>query len=167
MPSFTDKAGHVWRLDLNITTIKRVKSLTGVDLLSDDYAETLVELGRDVIKLVDVLFAIAQPQTEAAGITGEQFGEGLAGDIINDATDAFINALIEFFPSEKKRRAFRAIWDKTQTAIDAGERELIAVIESEQMANMNRATVEKMKAELWEIVGGSTSGAKSSSSPEN
>ena len=161
MPSFTDKAGQVWRLDLNITTIKRVKSLTDVDLLSDDYADTLVDLGRDVVKLVDVLFAIVKPQTESAGITDEQFGEGLAGDVINDATDAFIGALIEFFPSEKKRRAFRVIWEKTQKAIDAGEQELITVIESEQMEQMNQATVDKMKEQLWDIVGGSVSGAKS------
>jgi len=167
MPSFTDNQGRAWRLDLNITAIKRVKSLTDVDLLGDDYADTLVELGQDIVKLVDVLYAIAKPQADALEITDESFGEGLFGDSINDATNAFITSLVEFFPSEKKRRAFRAIWQKTQIAIETGETELIKVIESEEMARMQTATIDKMKSDLWQIVGGSTSGGKSTSSPES
>jgi len=160
MPSFTDNQGRAWRLDLNITAIKRVKSLTEVDLLDDAYGDTLVELGQDVIKLVDCLYAIVKPQADALSVTDEDFGEALAGDVINDATNSFIASLVEFFPSEKKRQAFRAIWEKTQEAVETGEEELIKVIESEEMAKMNQATVDRMKAELWQVVGGSTSGEK-------
>ena len=164
MASFTDKSGKAWRLDLTVATIKRVRSLTDVDLLDDNYGEVLVDLGRDVIKLVDVLFAIVQPQATEADITDEQFGEALFGDAIDKATEAFIDSVIEFFPSEKKRQALRVMWSNVRSAINEGEAELLKVVESEEMTRANEATVEKMKAELWTVVG-SMSGGKSTSSP--
>ena len=60
-------------------------------------------LSSDVLLLVDVLYAAVQPQAERQNISDEQFGEGLAGDVISDATTALLEALVAFFPEPRRR----------------------------------------------------------------
>ena len=61
--------------------------------------------------LGDVLFAICKPQADQQQITDEAFGEGLAGNSIDDATGALLEALISYFP-ESRRRLLRKAAEK-------------------------------------------------------
>jgi hypothetical protein len=58
-----------------------------------------------------VLYAICKPQADKQQITDEAFGEGLAGNSIDDATGALLEALINYFP-ESRRRLLRKAAEK-------------------------------------------------------
>jgi hypothetical protein len=116
MKSFKDTKGRTWLLTITVAAVKRAKSLTGVDLytLPDDGLKPLAELMRDVVKLVDVLFVLARDPNGGPPTSDEDFAEGLAGDALGDASDAFVEALIDFFPRAGARKALTAVQSKAQ-----------------------------------------------------
>ncbi len=111
MPKFTDAEGRSWTISVNVNKIKRVREeCDGLDLLA--VADSVVEkLTSDPVMLCDVLFVLCEKQAESAGVTSEQFGEALAGDAIEQATAAFVEGLIDFFPLHR-RAAFRKAVEK-------------------------------------------------------
>lgn len=115
MKSFTDTAGRSWTIAINVDAIKRVRSLTQVDLLSVVEGTLIDQLGRDPILLVDVIYAACKPQADQQSVTAEQFGQAMAGDAIDGATQALLTELVDFFP--KARRApLAAVLGKSQAA---------------------------------------------------
>ncbi|XZE55910.1 hypothetical protein SH139x_001959 [Planctomycetaceae bacterium SH139] len=103
MQKFVDHSGRIWVVQIDVATIKRVRSVTGVDLLSIVEGELIEQLSRDPVLLCDVLYAVCQPQALAADVSEETFGEGLAGDAIAEATVALLEALVAFFPEPRRR----------------------------------------------------------------
>jgi hypothetical protein len=95
--SFKDTEGRTWSLDLTIGSIKRVKSITDIDLLNITDGSTLVELSRNPLQLVDLIWAIIQPQAVALSVTDEQFGSAMGGMALRDASDAFLLSITSFF----------------------------------------------------------------------
>ena len=103
MRNFIDSSGRVWVVDVSVTTIKRVRTLTGVNLLDVIQGELIEQLSSDPILLADCLYAVCQPQAVREGVSDEAFGQSLAGDVIDRATTALLEGLIEFFPEPKRR----------------------------------------------------------------
>ena len=103
MRNFIDSSGRVWVVDVSVTTIKRVRTLTGVNLLEVIQGELIEQLSSDPILLADCLYAVCQPQAVREGVSDEAFGQALAGDVIDRATTALLEGLIEFFPEPKRR----------------------------------------------------------------
>lgn len=112
MPSFKDRAGRSWLVELDVSTVRRVRQKTedGIDLLAvfDNDGELLNRLYSDPILLAEVLWAICQPQIDDKQITDEEFGRGLAGEAIADATTALLEALADFFPGPKRTALLKA-----------------------------------------------------------
>ena len=92
MKTFTDTAGRTWTVCVNVNAIKRVRSLLDVNLLEvlDDGCKLLAQLHDDPILLVDVLYALCQPQAEAQGVTDIQFGQAMSGDALLQANRALL-----------------------------------------------------------------------------
>lgn len=114
MRVFKDKTGRRWELDVNPASIKRVRDLLGVDLyqtLNDE--KILLRLRSDIEFLINVLYAFCSKQAKELNLTDEQFGEIFNGQAIDDATTAFTDELIDFFPSAP-RRLLRAATDQMQ-----------------------------------------------------
>ena len=111
MQKFIDRAGRVWIVDIDNTTLRRVKTLTGVQLLDAIDGDLVTRLSTDPLLLGDVLFAICKPQADQQQIGDEAFGEGLAGNTIDDATGALMEALVAYFP-ESRRRLLRKAAEK-------------------------------------------------------
>lgn len=99
---FNDNAGRAWSLEVTVATIRRVKTLLGVNLLESVSGDLMDRMAADPALLADVVFAVVQPQAEKLGVTDAQFGEGLAGDAVSGASDALIGALVDFFPAAKR-----------------------------------------------------------------
>jgi hypothetical protein len=101
MHTFKDREGLEWAVDVNVTSVKRVKSLAGVDLLgiAEAGGDLIRRLATDPVALVDVLYAVCKPQADERGVTDEQFGRGMAGDSIERAATALMEDLADFFPS--------------------------------------------------------------------
>lgn len=105
MAAFKDNAGRAWELRITPAGIRRTKTLVDVNLgtLLANQMQPLSELVSDPIALIDVVYCLCKPQADAIGVTDEQFGEGLVGDGLEAAVDAFLEALSDFFPSRQGR----------------------------------------------------------------
>ena len=110
MHTFTDNTGSVWTLSVNVSAIKRVRALCGVDLTSitdisgGDVTESLLhKLSVDPVLLVDVLYALCKSEADARKISDEQFGSAVFGDVIVSATDALLEEMVDFFPGSKRK----------------------------------------------------------------
>jgi hypothetical protein len=107
--TFIDNAGRTWALQINVSAVKRVRGLVGIDLykLIDDGLEPLAKLVSDPVDLADVLYCLVRDEADAKQISDEEFGRALAGDAITAAADAFVEELIDFFPEARARAALR------------------------------------------------------------
>lgn len=103
MRNFIDSSGRVWVVDINVATVKRVKTLAQVNLLEVVQGELIERLSTDPVLLADVLYAVCQPQALREQVSDEAFGQALAGDVIDRATTALLEGLIEFFPEPRRR----------------------------------------------------------------
>lgn len=114
MSKFKDNEGRQWEVAVNVTAVKRCRSLLGVDLpaLVDDGFQGLAALMADTTKLMDVVYVLCKSQADARGLTDETFGEAIAGDVIGAAGDAFKEAFADFFSDPKVREALRKVFAK-------------------------------------------------------
>ena len=110
MRQFTDTKERVWEVELNVRQMKRVRDILGIDLVNVIQAgkdgavatDTLDRVANDPILLVDILWVLCEGQAKAAGVTDDDFGSSLAGDSIADATRAFLDELVDFFPGARR-----------------------------------------------------------------
>lgn len=126
---FKDSLGRQWTVSIKVSSAKRVQDECGINLLRllDD-PQSLDELANNPLTLVDCIYAIVRPQVEDAGLSFDQFCDGLDGQSMDDATVAFIEALVDFFPGARKAM-LRKVADRALSAIDRNEkamREMIA-----------------------------------------
>ena len=109
MHSFTDNAGRTWTVDITVADIKRLRAMLGVDFVNLTRADAppeeqlLARLATDPVLLVDVLYVLCLDQAQKADITDEQFGRAMAGDAIEEATEALLQAIVDFTPNPRER----------------------------------------------------------------
>ena len=134
MKTFTDNMGRTWTLVVNVATIKRVRALCGVDLNSivevedgKPSAKLLERLSGDPVLLVDVLYAVCRPECDQKGVSDEDFGAAMAGDAVEQATDALLDEIVDFFPAAK-RKAFQRILSASRRFGEAARRRLEATL---------------------------------------
>lgn len=108
MPTFQDRSNRNWTISVNTSVAKRVKELTGVDLLSAFGGELLQRFVQEPVLVADVLYAILKPQLEASGVDEIGFAESLVGDVFERATQAMLDGIADFFPTSR-REAFRKL----------------------------------------------------------
>ena len=117
MRQFTDTKERVWDVELNVRQMKRVRDVLGIDLVNVIQAgkdgavatDTLDRVANDPILLVDILWVLCEGQAKTAGVTDDDFGSSLAGDSISDATRAFLDELVDFFPGARRLFLKKAI----------------------------------------------------------
>jgi len=106
---FTDNAGRDWPVSLTVADVKRVRRVLDVDLanlMGEDVPEgkqLLARLTTDPVLLVDVLYVICEPQATRDGVSDIEFGRAMAGDAIEQATDALLEAIVGFTPNPRER----------------------------------------------------------------
>lgn len=114
MRTFHDSIGREWKIDINVSSYAKVKTECSFDLLKlfaggESGVEDLLS---NPPQLVAVLWTLCEQQAEKAAITPEQFGVGFAGDSLQDAAFALIEATIDFFPNARKRALAREVVGK-------------------------------------------------------
>lgn len=99
MRVFKTKDGFEWPLDINFTTLKRVRSLTGHDFFNPlTPPQPLLHRARiDASIVIDAIFAIVKPLADERRISDEQFGANLGGDLGALAISTFWDELADFF----------------------------------------------------------------------
>jgi len=111
MHSFTDNEGREWHLVVTVNDVRRLRKLLGVDLVEVVTGDLAGQLRSDVVLLCDVIYALCAGQAERAGVTDEEFGRALAGEVIDDATRALLEELADFFPG-RRGKALRAMIER-------------------------------------------------------
>jgi len=99
MQRFTDTSGASWALEATVTSLRRVLKLTGTDLTELDAGDPplCVRLETNVMLLVDVLYALLEPDATAAGLSDVQFGEQLGPEGLKAGKEALSRELTDFF----------------------------------------------------------------------
>ena len=118
MHSFTDNAARSWAIEINVAQVRKLRGgQLKLDLvgLVDNGAKGLAELMGDPIRFVDMLWFLCEGQAVERQVSDEEFGRSMAGDAIGHAADAFMEALIDFFPEAKARENLRRMMDKART----------------------------------------------------
>jgi hypothetical protein len=166
MRIFTDTNKLDWSLDLTVGSIRRVQSLTGVNLLDAREGSILVDIADDPIKMADILYAIVQPQASARGITDEAFGASLDGDTLRVAIEAFIDELIDFFRRFRPDvgRVLETLWAKIQKISDEMGTLAMKKMESPELENATRRAIQAIESQIDARIAGS-SGIPSTNSP--
>ena len=128
MKVWHDTTGRTWATTITVGTVKRVKAITGKNLLDLAGGELAAEVMGDPCLLCDILYAIHQPEAEKLNITDEQFAECLSGDAREEATDALMAELIVFFPNSQRRellaQAMKQAKEQEAKAIEQAKSEL-------------------------------------------
>ncbi len=120
-----------WELEVTVGVVKRVRAVLEIDLAKLD--ETLyMRLSEDPVLLVDLLWVLCEKQAQERNITDEQFGGGLAGDSIEAATTALLEAVADFFPGPR-RSLFKKVISKTATIEQTASKLAIAKLEDPRL----------------------------------
>jgi len=119
MSFFVDKNAVKWDAAITVGAAKRIKALTGFDVMAvaEKESQSLTLLHQDPLTLVDVLYAACKPQADDKGITDVQFGESFDGEAIEKAADALVEGIINFFPP-RRRGPLRKAMDKMRQMED-------------------------------------------------
>lgn len=99
MPKFKDQYSREWNVAVNVAVIEHTRDVADVNLADLD---ELAKLGTDPVLLSKVLYAVCDP--ESKGVTPEEFAAGLAGDSLEDAGNALVEAIVDFFPSSRREQ---------------------------------------------------------------
>ena len=110
MRTFKDNKGRTWEIALNVWQMKRLRDTLGIDLVNvigtsadgNVRVDTIDRIASDPCLLVDILWVVCERQANAEGVKDEDFGASLAGDSIEDATRAFLDELVDFFPGARR-----------------------------------------------------------------
>ncbi|MFN7020040.1 MAG: hypothetical protein ACK4WH_01765 [Phycisphaerales bacterium] len=157
MRTFKDNAGRQWSVEINVAALKRVRGLTGTDLMQVIEGTLIEKLIRDPVLLCDVVYAICKSEADARTppVSDEEFGKAMAGDAIEAATAAVLEELVSFCPSPRDRanlgRVLQATTKVMERARDLVERKL------------DSGELDRMADRLLATAGGSSGNALESS----
>lgn len=160
MHTFSDNLNRRWTVSVNVATAKRVRAVLGVDLLAvgGDGGAGIIDLIGDPIRFVDVLWLLVESDAARLGVDDEDFGRALSGDAIADATDAFVRALVDFFPNPRDRKAVQTAYERMTALLERGRDKIESALED---PDLERRMVEEFDRRL----AASTLGDSSTSSP--
>lgn len=159
MRTFKDNAGRQWSVEINVAVLKRVRGLTGTDLMQVIEGTLIEKLIRDPVLLCDVVYAICKPEadTRTPAVSDEEFGKAMAGDAIEAATTAVLEELVGFCPSPRDRANLGRVLQATRKVMDRA-RDLVE-------KKLDSGELDRLADRL--LSGEATAGSSSISAPES
>ena len=136
MRTFTDANGHTWSIVITVETIRRVRQLASVDLMQVVGGKLLEQIAADPVLLVDVLAAVCKPQMEVRSTTAADFGSAMCGDAIDQAAQALLQGVADFFPSPTRvllQQLIDASWAQQAKSQEIASAAISRVIEQMQV----------------------------------
>ena len=132
MRNFKDNRGRSWQIALNVYEMKRVRAILGVNLvnviaLGKDgkvQVDLIDRIANDPCLLVDILWVLVEAEAKEQGVSDVDFGSSLSGAAIEEATKAFLDELVDFFPGARRLFLKKAV----EVSRQFGE-EMTAVLE--------------------------------------
>lgn len=101
MANFTDNKKRTWTLEINAGHVvgKKFQAI-GWDFEKETKEGTYESLF-DPFKLVVILWTLCEKQADIIGVDEVDFAEGLTGEIINDAQEKLMEAILTFTQRSK------------------------------------------------------------------
>ena len=157
MRTFKDNAGRQWSVEINVAALKRVRGLTGTDLMQVIEGPLIEKLIRDPVLLCDVVYAICKPEadTRTPPVSDEEFGKAMAGDAIEAATTAVLEELVSFCPSPRDRANLGRVLQATTKVMERA-RDLV-------QKKLDSGELDRLADRLLATAGGSSGSAPESS----
>ena len=120
--TFSCKDGTKLVVAVNFLTVKRVRELTGANVLDIlGTGEQLAGYVTDDIKLLEVLCAVVRPQIQAIGWSDDDFFSQCDGEVVANATNLLLDEVADFFHEPRKGLVKKAL-AKIRAAMEAMER---------------------------------------------
>jgi hypothetical protein len=132
MPTFKDNKGREWSLSIDVYLL--------------DQVEQRVD-GLKPVKFVRVLWVLIEEDAKARSVTPEQFGRALAGDALEAAASAFVDAVALFSPS-RPRKLIRAMMEAGEKVSDRATARALEAIEKTSATLFSSATNSPESPEL-------------------
>ena len=161
MKFFRDTAGRQWPVSVTVGAMKRVQALCGVNLYQiielDDKKDSLLNrLASDPILLVDVLYAVCKPQADQLHVSDIDFGEAMSGQTIDDASDALLQEIVDFFP-EAKRLAMTKILNAARRFRTTRENQLRKMVQDPDFDSKIDSALQKLNPSSGNVLESSES----------
>ena len=118
MKIWKDAEGHAYETRITVAEVRDVKTELGINLMDIATGDLLQRISEDVILLCDILYVINRSQAKEYGIDDAQFGRNLYGDALEEATRAFVEEMINFFPNQRTRQLLTKAMTKGQERMD-------------------------------------------------
>ena len=118
MKIWKDAEGHAYETRITVAEVRDVKTELGINLMDIATGDLLQKISEDVILLCDILYVVNRSQAKEYGIDDAQFGRNLYGDALEEATRAFVEEMINFFPNQRTRQLLTKAMTKGQERMD-------------------------------------------------
>jgi len=105
MKTFVDAEGRTWEILVNVSTVKLVRTVLGVDLLEAAGGDLVERLSADPCLLVDVVRVLSAPGSGFQAVKPEEFERAMRGDVLDKAAAALFGELLDFFPWAQRAAA--------------------------------------------------------------
>lgn len=162
MATFT-AGGRTWVVEIDPWQMKRARQLAGVDLgtLLNDGCKGLTALLSDPVLLAETVYALCKEEADKLSVGDRDFARALAGDAFEQAADAFVQALADFYPSRRRGLLLSLATKGKQYAghLAAGAADLIAALDPEAIARR------EVEAARTSVASATTSAGSSASTP--
>jgi len=152
--TFKDLEGRVWHLRLDVNLAERIKETVGIDFLTllNRDNQTLQRLATDLRGLVDTLWLMCGSQNQSVRVRGEEryeyrllqpdeFAAGLDGDVLDNATTALLQAVVDFFP-KAQRQTLQAVLDQSGQTVQQTSEKAVQMIQSDRVRNLMRKKID-------------------------
>ena len=145
MRVFKDKKDNTWEIEITISALKRVKSYLDLNLLDifkqnqeTQKFELLEKISEDPVLLVDLLFVLCEKQVKERNMSTEDFANVFSGEVIENAVNALLYEIIDFFP-ETKKAVLKKILDTGKKMQGEAEKLILEKLDNVNLEQMLKA----------------------------
>ena len=156
MKTFKDTAGRTWSLSLTIGSAKKIRDLLEIDLFGDDISTIVTDLASDPVRLAGVLWVLVSDEAAAKDINEDDFFGAFSGDVIEAATDLFLEELVQLYP-EKKRVILHKILEKIRSAELRILEQAQAMVESDRLDKFIEEKIREVEKDFDDKTAGTVS----------
>jgi len=156
LKTFKDTAGRTWSLSLTIGSAKKIRDLLEIDLFGDDISTIVTDLASDPVRLAGVLWVLVSDEAAAKDINEDDFFGAFSGDVIEAATDLFLEELVQLYP-EKKRVILHKILEKIRSAELRILEQAQAMVESDRLDKFIEEKIREVEKDFDDKTSGTVS----------
>ncbi len=151
-PSFTDTQDREWTLELNAGHVLRLHDTYGIDVgrAADQNDSFLAELvnGDNIITLLPMLAMMTERERADRNVSTDKFYEALGGDVLVDATSAFLQAIVNFTPPHK-RAPLQAALTRVRQGTEMASTKVTQIINSPETEERINQIVDKAASQAF------------------